>query len=86
MVKVLLVDTYSELYFRKVRTLLEQNKIKYSIKIDDINNRYGFLGLDKASMPSISAKVRNKYKIFVPRSSYSIAKEILNRCIKNENE
>lgn len=86
MVKVLLVDTYSELYFRKICSLLEHNKIKYSIKIDDINNRYGFLGIDKATKPSFPAKTKNKYKVYIPKSSYSIAKEILSRTINSENE
>lgn len=86
MVKVLLVDTYLELYFHKVCSLLEQNKIKYSIKIDDINNRYGFLGIDKATKPSYSAKIKNKYKVYIPKSSYLLAKNMLNSIVKNEDE
>lgn len=86
MVKVLLVDTYSELYFHKVCSLLEQNRIRYSIKINDINNRYGFFGIDKATKPSFSAKMKNKYKVYIPKSSYSIAINKLSSIIKNEEE
>lgn len=77
MVKVLLADTYSEMYFHKVCFLLKQNSIKFFIKIEDINNRYGLLGLDKVTKPSMSAKVHNKYKIYVQKSDYLISKGIL---------
>ena len=75
--KTLLMNTYSKEYFDRVCSALKENNIRYSVKVQDINNRYGLFGLDSATRPSVPAKEKNQYRVYVPDKEYAKAEEIL---------
>lgn len=75
--KILLMNTYSKEYYEHVCSRLNDNNIRYSVKVQDINNRYGLFGLDSATRPSVPAKEKNMYRVYVSWKEHSKAKIIL---------
>ena len=52
---------------------LKKNHIDFQVKENDINARYGVLGIDKAASTYIPRKANTIYSIYVRRKDYDTA-------------